>query len=192
MAKKTLTLTERPCHIGNSINTRTEKHGDEDVPAADVPLTGLMLKAAELDKLLGDGAHERLFVKGTSGALEPALADIGELKFAHKFADCQVTLEIEGETTTFADVKVSKISLQPQVGGLTHMSCAVQTRLDVLDAAASLVMHMGKAIRAQIALGAKASKADKQQNLALNEGEDGEDETPAPKGGNGRPAAGAH
>lgn len=31
-------LTARACQIGTSINIRTEKNGEDDVPACDIPL----------------------------------------------------------------------------------------------------------------------------------------------------------
>ena len=34
-----LSLNKRPARIGPSINTPTEKHGEEDVPACDIPIS---------------------------------------------------------------------------------------------------------------------------------------------------------
>lgn len=57
-----LTITPRPCQLGTSINTRTEMHGDESVPACDIPLVGITLDAEELGALLGDPtAHRALY-----------------------------------------------------------------------------------------------------------------------------------
>ena len=44
---QTLSLTKRPAKIGPSINTRTQRHGDDDVPATDIPLSGILVEAAK-------------------------------------------------------------------------------------------------------------------------------------------------
>lgn len=190
MAKKTLTLRERPCQIGSSINTRTQIHGEEKVPACDIPILGVMLNQGEIDKLLGEGTHERWFVKGTGGALEPAFPDVHELKLSVKFKDCAATLTIHGKTHTFTDCRIGKLVAQRRVGGTVWMDLQLQTTEEI-DVRAAINAD----IRAQIAFGAKALPSDSQQELALNEGDDAEDDTPAGekgKRGNGKNQPAAH
>ena len=56
-----LTLPTRPAKIGGSINTRTEKHGDDDVAALDIPLE-FLLEPDELCAILKtEDAAARLF-----------------------------------------------------------------------------------------------------------------------------------
>lgn len=108
-----LTLTTRPCKIGPSINTRTEKHGDEDVTALDIPIESVMLEANELNVLLGEPhAHNALFNGGTSPP-EPLLRMIRALKLKDKFEDCTVTLllGLNLERIELANVKLAKVEL---------------------------------------------------------------------------------
>jgi hypothetical protein len=54
-----MNLTKRPAQIGPSINTRTEKHGEENVPGVDIQVSGLML-----DKPKGRGRRGRADIDG--------------------------------------------------------------------------------------------------------------------------------
>jgi hypothetical protein len=167
MAKKTLALTERPCKIGPSINTRTEHHGEEDVPAGDIPLGDIVLNQAELDAL-APGAHARLFAKAEGGAIEPAMPELElTIRYAEKFENSQVTLEVEGNVGTLPQVTLAGISFVRQVGGTVHMALKVQTRLAEVDVRKLL----NKPARVQLNFGEVPDKDRKQQNLALNEGE---------------------
>lgn len=167
MAKKTLQLTERPCKIGPSINTRTEHHGEEDVPAGDIPLGEIVLNQPELDALAGEGTHARLFAKAEGGAIEPSMPDLEiSIRHAQKFEDSQVTLEVEGEVTTLPAVTIAGIGFVRQVGGTVHLACKVQTPLAPVD----VRKLMNKPARVQLNFGEVPDKDRRQQNLALNEG----------------------
>lgn len=168
MAKKILQLTERPATIGGSINTRTEHHGEELVPAGDIPLAGIMLNQAEFDALSGEGTHARLFAKAEGGAIEPAMPDLtlDPVAIAGKFEDSQVTLEVEGNTATLHDVTIAKCRGVRQVGGNVELSCVVQTILAPID----VRKIMGKTARVQLNFGPVPEKDQRQANLALNEG----------------------
>lgn len=178
MAKKALVLRERPCTIGGSINTRTQLHGEEKIPACDIPIEGVMLTQPELDKLLGAGTHARWYVKGKGGAIEPAFPDVHELKLSVKFKECAVTMTLHGKTHTFADCKLGKLVAQRQVGGMTWLGMQLQTT-DEIDVRAAVNAD----IRAQIAFGSRVMPNDAQQELALNEGEadDEADDADKPK-----------
>ena len=61
-------LKKRVAKIGPSINTRTEKHGEENVPAIDIPLSSIMLTGKELGRLLRqETAAEDWFEKNSDG-----------------------------------------------------------------------------------------------------------------------------
>ena len=124
-----LNLTKRPGLIGPSINVRTEKHGEEDVPACDITIDGIMLESADLNALLDDPrAHERLFTKDLTGTVAPALPQFDALHFGEKFEEALVKLYVGFGPTelTLKDVKVGKIRLIPKVGGLTECKLQIQ------------------------------------------------------------------
>src|SRR6185436_19846835 len=120
MAKQSasiLKLGKRPCRLGGSINTRTEKHGDEDEPACDIPVEGLMLDRDEVDALLGKGAYTALYInKRNSGMSVAEPSDLAKrvktLQMVDKFIDSRAKLILgidEKEIVLEDDLTVSKI-----------------------------------------------------------------------------------
>jgi hypothetical protein len=173
-----LTLDKRPCRIGGSLNSRTEKHGDEDVPALDVPLEGLMLTKEELNALTGDPyMHDALFSHRSQGKLdEPILRMFRPLVLREKFEQGQVLLtvglgaDIEIE---LKDVKLARVTLEPQVGGLTACSVQVQCTPSA-ETVAQLWPYMGHDVDCELTFGKKATKSEKQRELPLNSFGEGE------------------
>ena len=164
----TLELADRPAKIGASINTRSEKHGDEDVPACDIPITGFMLEAAELDALLGKGAHKALYRESKGNSIEPRFEHVTELAIDEKFVG-NVELDLESIDLELDDenVTLAKVRLEPQVGGLTAMSLQVQCTPSG-DEIAQLVQSLNREIRAAITFGGrKQPKGRRQKELPM-------------------------
>lgn len=202
MAKKTLSLRERPCKLGANIGGGAKGEGEDLSRVAVIPITGVMLSQPEIDKLCGDGTHARWYMPGVSGALEPAFGDIGVLPFTHRFTDSQVTLEINGDALTLANVKIHKINFLRQVGGMTHTEFAILASVDDHPEVTNLQRYTGDDIRGQFSFGKKASLDRKQKELPLDhkagaegeedEGDEQEDNAKPKARGNGRQPAGAH
>ncbi|MCA9244465.1 MAG: hypothetical protein KDA32_10950, partial [Phycisphaerales bacterium] len=55
-----LNLKKRPCKIGGSMSTTTEKHGDEDVGAINIAVDGITITRDELEALLGPGSFDAI------------------------------------------------------------------------------------------------------------------------------------
>jgi hypothetical protein len=193
MAKK-FTLPEKPCELGHKFSTNGEGEGDERKNVAKFSLEALMLSAKELDKLLGAGAHDRLFTKDHGGTVVPFFEDLNEHTPVHRYIDSTVTLELDGDTITMPASKIMGIVLQPQIGGMTWMACNIETPADLVDGVSDIGNFTGRKIRAQLAFGTKPVADKAQKSLPLNEGDDDEDDdSPATsKRGNGRQPAGAH
>jgi hypothetical protein len=126
-----LSLSKRPAQVGPSINTRTEKHGNDDVPGIDIPVSQIFLDKDELNALLQDvEGHDALYTEARGEQLEPRFQTIQPLVLDDKFTGAKVSLEVTtgGEKTVLhlKPAKIAKIKLEPQVGGLTLMSCTVQ------------------------------------------------------------------
>lgn len=195
MAKK-FKLSEKVCQLGKQFSSNGEGEGEQREDLVKFALEGLMLNARELDKVLGEGAHDRLFRKGKgSDALEPALGDdINELKLVHRYVDSTVTLSLGEETLTLVKAKIMGVVLQPQIGGMTWMACSIEAPA-VADVD-SIRTHSSLKIAAQLSFGQKPELDKRQKSLALNEGDDDAEEqedNAKPKGrGNGRQPAGAH
>ena len=133
-----LTLSKRPAQIGSSINTRTEKHGEEDVPGIDVPVTDIFLDADELGIILQTpAAHDCLFMGQGGGPDEPRFRDLAPLTIEGKLENAKVVISVDEHQLLLKPAQVKSIKLEPQVGGLTRMSCTVQgnpsANTDVLE-----------------------------------------------------------
>jgi hypothetical protein len=195
MARK-FKLSEKACQLGSKFVSNGDGEGEKREDLVKFQLAGLMLSAKELDKILGDGSHERLFLKGNTQALEPAFGDdVNELKLVHRYVDSTVTLTLDDETLTLAQAKIMAVVLQPQVGGMTWMSCDIEA--PAVEGVDSIRRHSGLKIAAQLAFGQKPVLDKRQKNLPLNEGEEDEgdeqEDNAKPKArGNGRQPAGAH
>lgn len=194
MAKK-FKLSEKSCQLGSKFSSTGDGEGESREDCVKFSLAGLMLSAKELDKVLGEGAHDRLFATGKSGALEPAFGeDVNELKLVHRYVDSTVTLTLDDETLTLPAAKIMAVVLQPQVGGMTWMGCDIEA--PAIEGVDSIRRHSSLKIAAQLAFGQKPVLDKRQKNLPLNEGDDSDDEgaeEPAKaKRGNGRQPAGAH
>ncbi len=173
-----LTLTKRPAMLGGSINTRSEKHGDDDVPACDIPISGVLLSRLELNMLANDlGLYDALFRKGEGGVDEPVLRRFKPLVFDEKFEGCTVTV-IAGLTATqfmLDDVRIAKIKLEPQAGGLTALSMQVQVLAEGVDVTA-LLSWMNHEIDVEVQFGRIEEGKKKQGELPLNTVGDNDDD----------------
>lgn len=187
MAKK-FRFSEKACKVGKKFTGSGDGEGSDREDLVKFSLTDFMLNAKDLDKILGEGSHERLFKKGKSDALEPFFGeDVNELSLAHRYVDSTVTLSLDDETLTLAQAKILNVVLQPQVGGMTWMSCDIEA--PAVEGVDSIRRHGGLKAAAQLSFGQKPVLDKRQKSLPLNEGEDDE-EAGEEKSGRGRKANG--
>lgn len=177
-----LTLNKRPAKIGAAVNTRCEKHGDEDVPACDIPLVGIMLEAAELNALLGDPyAHTALFNHRPGSQLdEPIFRKFNPLRLRDKFEEAEVVIYagLEPKEIRLKAVKLARVTLDPQVGGLTELALQVQCTPET-ETIGELLAFMNHTVDVVVSFGKTATKGEKQSELPLNSFGDGESKEPA-------------
>lgn len=188
---QTLSLTKRPAKVGKSVNTRTEMHGDDEVPGLDIPITGMLINDEELGLVCDDPeTHKRWYKNDRSLGVVPAFASVEVIPIGHKFENA--TVRMTGttiEAATFGNAKIKSIRLARQVGGLTMMSftlqCNPENGIDV-----------PKLLNAKISIGIKSAEleqdADDEPELPLDHsqddaGESDDEEEEAPKRGRGRP-----
>lgn len=167
-------MAARPGKYVN-INTRHEGRGKTDVQlCADISVRGFHIDAAELNHILGDKAHNALFVaaNGKGKPAEPMFRNINSLGVLDQFEGCDVvfSLGLSEETVEFEDARVHGIVLEPQVGGLTLMDCKVSVEIEDTDDVARLLECMGDEGSISIFLGAKAVPKDKKAQKSLDLG----------------------
>ena len=169
-------LKARICQLG-VIHNRTEKHGEEDVPAIDVPISGFALTAEEFDGLLVNPiAHRALFDTAKNPA-EPVITGIKPLALTEKFHDATVTLHLGlGNTqVVLRAAKLAKVKLAPKTGGLVALDFAAQLLANLADVP-NLLLHQGHDIECDIDVDPSAEPKEAQAELPLDEEADEQDE----------------
>jgi hypothetical protein len=124
---QTLNLTKRPAKIGKSVNTRTEMHGEEEVPGQDIPLTGIVLSNLELAAVTDEETAATGFFKMDGDQYVPRIAALDPQTISHRFTGALVRISGGGvKASLYTNAKIKGIVLTPQTGGLTLMSCTLQ------------------------------------------------------------------
>jgi hypothetical protein len=142
-----LNLPSRAAKIGSAINTRTEKHGDEDVAALDIPVT-FVLDPIELCWLLkSEEAAHRLFISAGGNHGEKAMPAIGALSLREKIEGAKISLVFEGlmgdVALDFTSAKLAKVKVNPLFAGKSDCSLTIQVCPDLDDTAVlALLGHM--------------------------------------------------
>ena len=157
-----ITITARPAKLGTGMNNRTEMHGDESTPAADIAVNGLMLSPEELNALLGDQHADRALFNDDRGVKRPIFRCLKPFRLTEKFKGARVTfvlsvLNDNSSPIVLKDCKLSRITLQPCEGGLTMVSLMVQG-LPTEDQNGRLFGHLNREITIEIAGGERLEK----------------------------------
>jgi hypothetical protein len=185
-----LNITSRACQLGASINTRPEK--DEDVPACDIPLAGIMLDETELNALVNDPYAHRALFTDRGGHQEPSLPQFEAHRLRDKLEGATVTLSTggRGRELVIGDAKLKGLTLEPLSGGATSLSLKVQVSGDAVPGLVGMLLnHLNGHITVEIADAvAVEKKADKQLDLPVNAFGEGErpEGTAKPKRGRRR------
>lgn len=167
----------RPCKLGQSVNTRTEKHGDDSVPACDIPVSGFMLEKAELDELVGKDFWNCMFNNGNGKKADmPLWEKLATMKLADKYSGgVTIVLGPNVKDIELEDVTIAGITLEPLAGGLTAVSFKIQASDDVEKFVHKLIARLDTEIDLQVEFGDKVERAkSKQQDLPINTFGDGE------------------
>lgn len=165
-----LVLTETPCRLGK-IGNDLEHHGDDQVTAFNVPVT-TELSAAALDALLEDRYFSRrLFDEGNGRGRPTAPGDgfrkLKPLELRDAFEEVRVELVVRGKTVlTFEGCKVSKISLEPCLGGTTECSFSIHLRPATDKEILQLLHHQHREVEITMA-GGKVVASKRQAELPL-------------------------
>lgn len=187
------TLTIRPAKIGNVIKcekaSSSKEQQGEMLTALVIPLTDVMLDERELNMLLSNPtAHTALFNQSRD-LVEPNFTNLKPFSLDEKFASAAVTIThgVSSEKIRLAPVRISKIKLAPQVGGLTSLSCVITGTPNLDAGTAHLLARLDATVDVEIDFG--VTKAD-QEELPLNQHGEGEEPATSKRGRrNGRSAA---
>ena len=152
-----LSITPRPARLGSSINTRVEKHGEEDVTALDIPLLDIPLSAAELNALLMDPHAHRLLYNKEGDFEKPTLERLAPLRLKDKIEGAVVEIKVglAQDAVKLADTAVfvmkdgaKKFEIRRDYNEIAGQHQQIELGLRLVDAA--LVLHELGAIGARI------------------------------------------
>lgn len=160
-----LTITEREAILGSSINSRVEKHGDEDVTAFDIPLSGIPVGEVELNVLLQDPkAYSSLYQPpgGASTMHEPRFPVLGELGLKDKIEGAEVSIWIglAKDPLVLKDCKLKGVTVELQTGGASLVSCKVQCTPQVDKQFTKLFEHLGHDVQVEIRVDGYGEQVD--------------------------------
>jgi hypothetical protein len=163
------TLDKRLCKL-DGINVRSEMHGDDPVTAIDIHFSDVMLTSEELNHIIREPhASNVLFDDsgvGMGGRVkQPVFLHIKPLQLADKIEGCtvRITHGVEAKLMEFAGVRLSKVTLEPRVGGMTSMGVQVQSTPDLDERMSDLLALLNHNVELELDLG----EFGKQQQLAL-------------------------
>ena len=146
-----LKIDRRRCSIGSSINTRTEKHGEDDVTALDIPLVKIGLTAAELPEvMLEKHAYELLYNTRKGRPDEPIWSRFHPLTFAQKIEGVNVWSYLGRKTLKRKGVTLAKVRIEPQIGGVTFLSVQVQCTPTLDDTIEALLGALNREVEVMI------------------------------------------
>ncbi len=188
-AKKPLELSSRPCMLDN-VNLRTERHGEDEVPAVDIKLSNIMLKKDELIRLTGDkDSWNLMFEQEKSGSVIEATMQWcdGWRHLDAKFIECNSTLRFGMQKTEheIENHKIKGAAVRALTGGSAELMCTLQVALEDTKIVAQLAEYQHKEGHVAITFGKVDAGERKQGKLALNDETDkapnrfGEGEAPA-------------
>lgn len=162
----TLTINERVAKLGKKITTTANEKNTEAPNSSVVPIVGLMLEEAELDALLGKGAHKAFFREAPVAGvkqLEPRFPGLKEITLREKFVG-DVALELDELRIECDDehVTIKSVKLAPQTGGLTAMSLKVECT-PTAEEGAAIAAGLNRECRAEVSFGGARKPAVKRQ-----------------------------
>lgn len=173
-----LSISDRPCHLSNAMSTNTEKHGNEDVPAIDLGIDGVILNAADLDSLLGLGAHKAFYITPRSEELPKIrFPHLGPLKLEPKFenATVRLTVGIDGDEIGLEGCKVSGLAITLAEGGLSSLAFKVRATPES-DTVGDLFVHLNSKARIEVLGASKVQAKEKKRQAGLPLGEGGDED----------------
>lgn len=168
------TLASRPCQLGPTINDRTEKHGNEDKPALDIPVDAYCLTEAEFDELAGQKGAYAALTDGSSQPRKwafPNLVAVLSMRETVKGASAVLLLGLERFTLALGDCKLKGGTFELTNTGVVAFSFKLQFEGELTgEQLLKLRAAKNKSIDLALTIGPADAANDSQGQLALPEG----------------------
>jgi hypothetical protein len=180
-------LNIAPIHaVLGKISNNIENHGDEEVTAFDIPVTGILLDREQLNALLDDSVADRvLFNKTRTGDVQPSLKCFAPFVLTDSFDGAVLSFsfgEAKKENFTLRDCKVKGVTLEPQNGGNTVVSLKIRVRPENDSQILMLMGHQNRGCQLGIAEAKVATTAAAKKQGGLFDTSEGGDDPDAENG----------
>lgn len=147
-------LRSKPCHIGSSINTRTQRRGEEREPYLDIPIV-INLTAKEICAITGEPHTADAWFETKDGKPdEPLFKNLAPYRFQGKFENslATITVGVNAEKIDCGNCTLNKLVFEPQSDGRTALALKIQTNATIdrvklilwLDQDADVVLQFGE------------------------------------------------
>jgi hypothetical protein len=181
-----LTLDAMICRLGK-ISNNLECHGSEYVSEFNIPVTGIMLDAEQLNVLMQDPHCDRSLYNARGALKEPmpwlARCD-SRLKLCASLEADYCCIRVSGSRDIEFEVKrekggkgkqedplpackISKMTLEPRTGGLTELSFQLQVRPGIGKNNLLLQEHQHREVKLTVTNSKVVVVSEKQQPLGL-------------------------
>jgi hypothetical protein len=149
-------LRSKSCHIGPSINTRVQRHGEERVPYMDITLT-FSLTAKETCAITAEPhTTDAWFVTKDGKPDEPLFKNLAPFKFKSKFENslAKILVGVHQVEIDCGNCTLNKLVFEPQSDGRTGLKLKVQCPITSertpvflwLDHDADVVLQFGEMV----------------------------------------------
>lgn len=122
-------ITQRTCTMGK-ISNNLEKHGEEDVPAWTIPITGILVDLAAIEFLLHDArASEAFFARNSdTDILEPRpwLTYAAPIALTEAYDGMATTIKVGDEELEFDRCRLKDLVLGRFYPGMAQIDCKLQ------------------------------------------------------------------
>jgi len=164
-----LSIRETYCQQGK-LSNNLEMHGEEEVTAFDIPISGITLTGEEVNALLEDPYADRWIFNNSKDVRESNVSKFHPLQMIDAYEQATVVLTMStGAAHTFANCKITKVTLEPKRGGEVIVGFSLRLRPENEQQILDLIEHQHHSIKIDVQEGKIALKGGrKQQELPLN------------------------
>lgn len=163
--------------IIGKIANNIENHGEEEVTAFDIPVTGILMDRPQINALLGESTADRvLFNTKRGGGVEPSLKCFAPFVLKDSYDGATVSFKFgEGakDQFTLKDCKVKGVTLEPQNGGNTVIDLKLRVRPENDKQILALLGHQNRECTLTIAEAKVATNAAAKKQMDMLDGGDG-------------------
>lgn len=124
-------LRSKPCHIASSINTRTQRKGEEREPYMDIAIT-ISVTTKEACAITGEPHTADAWFETKDGKFDkPLFKNLAPYRFTSKFENslAVITVGVNEQKIDCGNCTLNKLIFEPQSDGRTALKLKIQTAI---------------------------------------------------------------